>query len=370
MGNHTPPVKVLVLAGKYRGDYPLLNGMVLGLDQDAYEAKVCYLKGRPDGGNSLDGLGRAVYLEDGGTPGKSLVRLLKKERPRILHCHRHGPTVYGVVAGAIAGVGHVISHVHGLGRTRNFKRRLANFFILKRVDRILTVSNTVREDVLKTNWGLPPSKVITVLNGIDAEGIAFGPAARERARLKMGVGSKEFVLGTVGRMTETKGQRHLLSAFAEVAGKIPGLRLVVAGEGPDAGSLKELAEGLGISGKVAFLGFRSDVRELLSGLDVFVFPSLAEGLPLALLEAMAAGLPVVASSVGGIPEVFGGCDMGRLVPAKDPQALAVAIMEIYSLGEEGRNRMGQAAKGRVFEAFTHKTMCRSLTDVYRSVLGA
>ncbi|MFZ3071636.1 MAG: glycosyltransferase, partial [Thermodesulfobacteriota bacterium] len=186
--------RALVLMSKYAGDSGLLNAMVLGLDPVLFDAKVCYLSGRPDGKNTLDGYGRAIYLDCDGDLGGSriktlfaLVRLLKKERPEILHCHRHKPTVYGAVAARLTGVPHVVSHVHGLNRTRTLGRKIINRFVFTAVDRIITVSDGVNKDVLRTNAAIPPEKVVTVHNGIDVGRVDAVRPGRDEARARLGL---------------------------------------------------------------------------------------------------------------------------------------------------------------------------------------
>ena len=367
-------VKVLVLSGRYKGDYRLFNDMVFGLDPSFFEAKVCYISGSPDGKNTLDRYGKAIYLDTGGATALSgikrlfgLLRILRAEKPAIIHCHRHRATVYGVIAAQLSGLKTVVlSHVHGLNRTRTLKRRLVNRLILKMVKGVIAVSEGVRADVLKNNRGLDPAKVITVWNGINIDAVSPAPEnlAPEKRR-----GREGLVFGTVGRLAPTKGHSYLIEAFAQVVKALPSSRLVMVGGGPLEGELKKKAMELGISSEVEFLGYRNDVPELLSGFDVFVFPSIAEGLPAAVLEAMAAGLPVIASEVGGIPEIFGKGGFGSLVPAKDPDALASAMIEAGLVSPEKRFDMGWAGRLRVEEAFTSEAMCRGLMGVYRKAIG-
>ena len=399
-------IKVLHLASKYTGDYPLFNSMVTGLDPARYEAKVCYLRGSPDGGNTLDGSGKAIYLDHDGRLGGSrlktvcaLTRLFKRERPDILHCHRHKPTVLGIVAALFSGVPHIIAHVHGLNRTRTLSRRLVNKLVLGRVEKVLTVSDGVSRDVLASNPGLGAVKVSTIHNGIDLEafdglsvikgdarpdskdGARPGAPGTPGIREALGVRPGDFVFGNVGRLARTKGQAYLIEAFAEVLKKLANVkvkvrvrararaRLVIIGDGPLRAELEDSARRLGISDKVNFLGQRHDVPSLLKGFDVFVFPSLAEGLPLGLLEAMASSLPIVASRVGGIPEVVT-VKFARLVPPAEPASLADAMVGLAMAGEEEALEMGRAARERVEVGFTAQTMCRSLMEVYADIMGS
>jgi len=375
-GNAASAIKVLLLISKYTGNSPLLNHMALDISP-VYEAKVCYLSGVPDGKNTLDGLGRAIYLDcDGRLAGSgiktlfALVRLLKKERPEILHCHRHKPTVYGAIAARLAGVPHVISHVHGLNRTRSLGRKITNRFIFGAVDKVIAVSDGVNKDVLRTNTAIPPGKVVTVHNGIDVDRIAAVSAGRDEVRERLGLKKDAVVFGTVGRLAQTKGQVYLLEAFSVTLKNLPGSVLLIAGDGPLMGELARKAEDLGITPSVRFLGHRQDVLEIMRAFDVFVFPSLAEGLPLALLEAMASGVIVVASNVGGIPDVLGNGLYGRLVPPRDAASLAAAMADAALLSAEEKRKTAEAARLRVLGEFTKEVMCKALTDVYGELPGS
>jgi glycosyltransferase involved in cell wall biosynthesis len=367
-------ISILHLAKKYERNRPLRNIMILGTDPERYKVKVCYLSGKPDGKNILDRHGLSIYL-DIDNPSKHKIRTtmmlkncLKTERPDILHCHRHAASVFGILS-SLTDKTKIIAHVHGLDRTRSFKRRFTNWLLLKHVDKIITVSNSVRLDVINTNWSLDPAKVVAVKNSIDLEIIDNVKISKMDSRLKLGISEDEVVFGTVGRLVPTKGQSYLLDAFSEVQRKIPNSRLVIMGDGPLFKKLNKRAEELSISSRVLFTGFREDVLELIRGLDVFVLPSLAEGLSIALLEAMASKLPVIASDVGGIPEVFGGSHCGRLIPPRDISVLSSAMVEIGSLNYEQRTFLGDTGRKRIEKEFTSHIMIKNLCDIYESVLA-
>lgn len=367
-------INILHLAKKYEGNRPLRNIMILGIDQERYNSKVCYLSGKPDGKNILDRHGLSIYL-DIDNPSKNKTRTtimlkncLKTERPDILHCHRHAASVFGILAGVTDKI-KIISHVHGLDRTRSFKRRFTNWLLLRHVDRIITVSNSVRLDVINTNWNMDPIKVVTVKNSLDLEVVDSVKICKMDSRLKLGIPEDEIVFGAVGRLVPTKGLSYLIEAFSQVQRKIPNSRLVIVGDGTLLKKLKNRAEELGISSRVLFTGFREDVLELIRGFDVFVLPSLAEGLSIALLEAMASKLPVIASDVGGIPEVFGGSPCGRLVPPRDIPVLSSAMVEIGSLNYEQRTFLGDSGRKRIEKEFTSHIMIKNLHDIYESVLA-
>jgi glycosyltransferase involved in cell wall biosynthesis len=345
-------IRVLHLIKKYTGNSPLLNEYVKALPKEQFHSIVCYLEGTPDGRNNIETIASDVrYLEQGRKDFKflsqavirSVFKLMKAEKIDVVHCHRHRPTVIGTIASLIAGVPYVISHVHGLTRTRSIQRYITNWLLFKKVKRIIAVSDSVRMDIIRTNRNLDPLKVVTVRNGIDLSLIDNISITRKEARLKLGIQGDEIVFGTVGRLTKTKGQIYLLDAYAKISNEIPHSRLVLVGEGPLSKELKKQADNLGISSQVLFTGYRTDVRELLKGFDIFVL------------------------NVGGIPEVVD-CNSGFLFPSKNSGAIAKAMKATAFLNEKERFIIGKAARERVEEAFTAAIMQKNISDLYTSMV--
>ena len=369
--------RILHLRKYFERDAPLSISYVRGVDNEKFTHIICYLgrdKGRT---NILTEHGyETIYL---GFDRKStehfnlrllfkLSRLLREKKIDILHCQKHKPTMYGAIAAFLAGRIPVIAHIHGLGRTRTFQRRLANWILLRRVSKIIAVSDSVRQDILQTNWWLNPEKIITVRNCVNIEVIDRQRNNRKEARTKLGISPDDFVFGTVGRLVLTKGQRFLIDAFAQANQRIPNSKLVIIGDGPLARNLQEKAKSLNALEDIVFTGYRRDVLELLMAFDVFVLPSLAEGLSIALLEAMARGLPVIASKVGGIPEVCGKNACSILVSPKNVSALASAMVKIASLDEKERKNLGVNARKRIKDEFSVDLMVGKLTEIYLSTL--
>jgi glycosyltransferase involved in cell wall biosynthesis len=374
-GNGT--CRILHLRKEFERNLPIFVDVVRGVDNARFSHVICYLGENRGLQNIIAELGyevlhlgfRKKQLEHfNPAVVLQLADILREKRIDILHCHKHKPTVYGALASILAGRIPVISHVHGLSRTRSLSRRAANWAILRSVHRIIAVSESVRRDVIQTNWQIDPSKVVTVKNCIDLQMIDHIKVGRQDARLRLGLSEDEIVYGTVGRLALTKGQSYLIEAFAQVREYLPASRLVILGQGPLLQALEKTAKDLGVLPWILFAGYRNDVFELLKGFDVFVLPSLAEGLSIALLEAMAMRLPVIASHVGGIPEVFGECRCGKLVQPKDASALAAAMLEIGSAEGNLKKQMGEEGRQRVVEEFTTDVMIRKLTGIYESVL--
>jgi glycosyltransferase involved in cell wall biosynthesis len=192
-------------------------------------------------------------------------------------------------------------------------------------------------------------------------------AAADSAEVRAELGVGGFVLGLVGRLEEQKGQRFLLAALPDLSREIPNLSVLLVGEGREYETLKRRAEELGVSPLVRFLGTRRDLPRLFHAMDLFVQPSLWEGLPLTLLMAMGARLPVVGTRVSGVTEVIEDGRNGRLVAPGDSEALAKAILELYRRPEL-RSRMAEAGRQTVAQRYSQEAMLRRLEGLYLQIM--
>jgi glycosyltransferase involved in cell wall biosynthesis len=207
-------------------------------------------------------------------------------------------------------------------------------------------------------------------NGIDVQLYTDCSLIPEEARIRLGLPNKEvFVYGTVGRLAETKGQKILLEAFAEVYEKYPKSWLVIAGKGRLESELRAFAIELNIHERVLFLGYRTDIPAVLRACDVFVLPSIAEGLPGALLEAMATGIPVIASRVGGVPEILSSPSLGMMVSPSSLDELTTAMEGLCNMDEVERNGIGDLLRERVLEEFTKEKMTSTISREYLAVMN-
>jgi len=358
-------IRILHLIAKWGRSNDLINEYIRSLDPDRFESILCSMDAGPKDGFKpeaylLHSLGYSRESLQGFHPrvALDLKRLLLKQDIQILHCHKHRSVLYGVLAAVLSRKKDlkVIATIHSLRRSRTLNRRLTNRLLFPRIFKIIAVSEAVRQDVLRSNRFLEPEKIVVIHNGINLD----------RFPLRTGTGQRETwpVLGTVGRLVHTKGQIYLLKAFAKVMKTFPNALLLFAGTGPLLKDLKREAEKLNIGSRVRFLGFQEDVSGFLRGIDLFILPSLAEGLTLSLLEAMATGIPVVASSVGGLPEIFDKVPFGRMVPPADADALLNAMLKFLSMGEKALRVMGISARTRVEEAFSLKKMAKDFEQVY------
>jgi glycosyltransferase involved in cell wall biosynthesis len=368
-------IKVLHLVKKYQGNYPLRNIMILGLNSDRFEIKTCYISGKPDGKNLLDKHGKSIYLEVD-HPDRSkihtiitLIKFLITEKPLILHCHRHRATVFGSIAATIAGVPYVISHIHGTERTRNVIRKFTNILISKKIAKFVGVSNGVREDFVKSNPLIPASKVIAIQNGVDFKSFSVQFSKEEaRNRLQHGLADK-FIFGIIARLNYKKNHNFLIDALDIAVRKRPDIHLLIVGDGPLFQKLGEKVEHMKLQNSVTFLGYRTDIPDILRALDAFILPSLfGEGFPLAILEAMGSRLPIIASRIPGIIEMFDGVDVGRLVDPHNVEEMAEAILWIANLSNEKRGQLSQNAYLHARENFNAAVMVKKFESLYNSII--
>jgi glycosyltransferase involved in cell wall biosynthesis len=293
------------------------------------------------------------------------VRELRTYRPAVFHAHLNNPLAckYGLLAAVLARVPAVIATV------QLFVELPLSCFIYAQqrlvatgVDRYLAVSHEVAARLRQT-FRIPVRKVDVVHNGTSLAPLNR-PANTALRTALAGTTGRPIVL-TPARLHKQKGHCYLL----EAAARIPQALFVFAGDGPERESLEAQARQLGVSDRVVFLGYRQDIPDLLASCDLFVLPSLFEGLPLSILEAMAAGKPVVASAIGGTDEAILHGETGLLVPPADPAALAAAIQTVLSNPLLAR-RLAAAGKARVDREFSVGAMVQRVTQIYEEILSS
>ena len=298
-----------------------------------------------------------------------LVRYLRAERIEVLHAHLFYANVAARLAGRLAAVPVVLTAHHDTDLWMGPHHRFVERLTAPMSDRVLACSEAVRRFAIERH-GLDAGRVVTLHNAIDVEAIPAAAEGRARARALLGAGPEDRLVGTLGRLHEPKkGLRPFLSAAARVAAADPRARFVLIGDGPALHELERFAASLGLGDKVRFAGARTDAETLLPGLDLLVQPSLWEGFGLSALEGMAAGLPVVASRVGGVPEVIRDGVDGILVPPGDPVRLAEAMTAI--LRDPGRAaRLGASGRARARREFHVDRLVRETASLYRELLDA
>jgi glycosyltransferase involved in cell wall biosynthesis len=365
-------IVIASLSKAYFGKVTSVDDLVAGLDRDRFEAIFIFLSGRGDEATWMEKAGHKVFYL---CPDREirlfrpslvcrLTKILRSNGVDVLHCHSHKACSYGVLAGTFAKTPSVLVQVHGLHRARNMRRRLANFFMFRGATRIVAVSQAVKQDILATNWRVPAEKLSVLEDSVDYDRFAHCDISRAQARQMLGVPPEGTVFGTVGRLTPTKGLPYLIDAFCIVRDQIPGAHLVLLGDGSERAQIERRARESGHGDAIHFLGRRDHIEQLLRGIDVFVLSSVAEGVGRALLEAMAAGVPAVATRVGGIPEVIDSPEVGLLAPARDPQALAQMMIRMGSMSESQRMAIERAAQERIRRFYSHDVVRDRLRRVY------
>lgn len=297
-----------------------------------------------------------------------LRKLVRRRQINIVHAHNFVPSYYSAVA-TVAMLKRPVQVVtcHDMGfRLSNQRLRRLFQWSLHRTAGVAMVGQLVHDRYVKDGF-VAAHDTVTVLNGIPVERFAASSARRAEARTRLGVAADELVIGTSGRLVELKNQRLLIELMPELRHRFPNLRLILMGGGPLFEELQALAVRLGVADCVSILGHRSDVADLILGLDVFVLPSRTEGLSIALLEACAATLPVVATDVGGNPEIIVDGVTGLLVSADDKPATAAALIRLLA-DSELRQRLALAACNWVREHASVESLAATYDDFYRRYL--
>ncbi|HBG27367.1 MAG: hypothetical protein A2Y10_18870 [Planctomycetes bacterium GWF2_41_51] len=360
----------------FGGNIPTVVPVICGINPEKYETIGIYLTKKSDVPNLLEQNGKKVFYvtKNSRLPIAPfsffrLAKILKNQGVDILHCHHHKATFHGTIAGCIAKTPAIVSHVHGMGRTRNLNRKLQNYFLLPRVDRIFAVGQAVKEDIEKHNSSVDSQKVINIGNSIDFDYFANSSSDRAIMRQKYNISNDAVVFATAGRLAPTKGQMFLIEAFAKIKKIMPNAKLLFAGSGQLKAELENRAAELGCKDSVHLPGRVENMPEFYRGIDCFILPSVAEGLPRTLLEAMAAGVFCIASSIGGIPEILDNGRFGLLTPPENINALADAMIKFRELPAEKKTEITNSAREHVKINFNHSVMIKRIEGIYDNLIA-
>jgi glycosyltransferase involved in cell wall biosynthesis len=336
------------------------------LDRSRFRALVCCLNFKGRLAEELEREGIPVFAL-GKRPKLDpvllvrLARLMRRERVDVVHTHLWTSSLWGRLAAVLAGVRVKVVTEHNLDTWRRGWHFLADRVLGRFTDHWIFVSREV-EGFYRRHLALPEDRCLVVHNGIDLAPFRV-PVDAGSVRERMGLSRQAWVAGVIGRLDERKGHRYFLEAIRCLAKREPGLHGVIVGEGREGAALALQRTALGLEERVRLVGYWPSLVEALAAIDLFVLPSLMEGHPLAVLEAMAAGKPVVATRVGGNPEAVEDGVTGLLVPPRDAEALAGAI---GSLAHDPRRaaRMGEEARGRLRQRFSLEAAVQANQEVY------
>jgi len=345
--------------------------VIQGLSGDGFEHHICTVRGFDENFARTHGLENQTFVA--GRPNSGfqfllggLARIMRAFQPYIVHSRNWG-AIEAVPAARLAGVpvaihsehGYEVDMLAGLPRRRRIIRRA----VYAAADFVFTVTEELRTYHARQAW-LSPERIGVLRNGVDTSRFAPRPGERQENRRRLGLAGNEIVVGTVARMVSIKDHATLLQAAEILAGRGVPVHLLLVGSGPELSRHQEfVAASPRLSGRVTFVGSATDVPALLNAMDVFVLPSLSEGMSNTLLEAMASGLPVVATRVGGNPELIEDERSGWLFKPGDVADLA-ARLERLAMDSDLRHLMGQDARRRVVQHFSLEGMINGYRNLY------
>ena len=368
-----------LLPVSFRGGTSFIE-MAMHLPADNFETILITVKKRPKDPDYIDQFGHKVfYLFDEEQENsrftfgaiRKLVNILKAEKIDILHAHRHRPSSYACAAKLFLKPLIVISHVHGLQRTRNINRTLQNMLWFSLCDKIIGCANAVCGDVIAHNIFVNQKKVIMLENSVDYNRYASVNITKQQARLNFPENYRNgFILGNVARFRPYKGHDILVKAFKKVLASLPEARLVLVGDGPCKNKIEKQIEQANLSRFILLTGRRNDIPNLLRAFDLFVLPSIdSEGMPLCLLEAMSASIPCIATKLSGIPEVINDEIVGHLVKPGDVDELADAMLLYAKTHKEHLEKIAKAGCERIKIKFSHDVILQKLITIYNSLMN-
>ncbi len=381
-GDTPRPMRVVTLIdrlGTRGGAERLAFEIVMRLDPEAFERTLCVSRWSEDEAADPSAQAALERLREAGVEflplgrrrkvdvwvWSKLVGHLRAHRPHVLHAHKFGSNVWGVALGRFARVPVIVAHEHTWAyQGRPVRIFLDRELIARGASTFVAVSRDDQRKMVEIEH-IAPERTTFVPNGIPAPPAPTG----KDVRAELGVPAGAALVGSVGFLRAQKAFDVLVQAAALTRGELPDARFLIVGEGEERESLADLARVLNVEDRVILAGRRLDVPDILAALDVAVCCSDYEGSPLSVMEYMAAGRPVVATRVGGVPDLIDDGVEGLLVPARDPQALARAIGQV--LGNPQRARaMGERAKARQAREFDIEVMVRRLENLYRELYAA
>jgi len=292
-----------------------------------------------------------------------LLAIVKNMKIDVLHCHEPKSQLYGLFVSKLTGLPIIATNHNWVGGT--FKVRLYEFlnaFYLRFFDEIVAVSNSVKKRM--TSFGIPESKISVIHNGIDINEYTQNVLKKPDILKNFQINQNDKIVGSVGRLYPEKGYKYFIDAAKYTLNIMPNVHFFVAGDGPLRYELIDYTKSLGIEKKVSFIGFRDNIASFYPFMDVYLQTSLTEGMPMAILEAMASGLPVVASDVEGIRDIISHEVDGVLVNSRSSADIAYVIKHIFD-NQDDAKRLSRNARDKVIRNFSVQKMARQYEIIYK-----
>ena len=354
----------------------LAEQIIIALPSDEFEVTSGYLRGKPAIGDPVSKAARSVYFEfsDSQLSGlrlRALWRLYlfcREQRFDVVICNRFKPLSMMLVLNQWLKVPLCIGIIHRMGEFDRFYRRRQVDRLARYGWRFVGVSEAVRQHLLDYRYGFTERNTLAITNAIDVPQAVALQLAREEARRELGLDPDAVVVGALGRLVPVKGHGYLLEAFARLKDKYLDAQLVVIGEGKERSTLEAKIRQLGLEGRVLLAGFRADALQYVRAFDIWVMPSLAEGLGLALLEGMSGRLPVIASDVPAMRPLITGAG-GIAVPPGDVDALTAALDRYLGAPVTERQQLGQQAFEYLCREHSIEDYRRAYRELIRQGLG-
>ena len=343
--------------------------LCLNVNSSKFNMSVCCLEELGPNAKELERKGIPVFLVKK-KPGFDwllplrLRKLFLKQKVQVVHTHGINPFFYGTIGAILAKVPVKIQTDHARGTFPVARKEMVSEMVLSWfVDRIVAVSEGVKSDLVKYEH-ISPEKIQVIYNGIDASKYRV-KIDQEKKREELGISVDDKVIGIGVRLSEQKGIKYLIEAMSIVVKSFPNVKLLIIGDGECRTDLEKLASDCGIADKVIFTGFRNDIPELLQIMDIYSLPSLWEGHPLVLLEAMAAGKPVVATDIHGNRETVEHGKTGMLTPTRNSEKLAEALLKLL-VDDDMRRKMGSMGHKRFRKLFIIDKTVKNYQDLYEN----
>ena len=337
------------------------------IDRSRFDISVLCLRGLGEFADNLKQLGIKVFLLEQKATGTDyfsflkVAKLLRQEKVQVIHTHNTQPFLDGTIAALLSRVNKVIHTDHARVFPDKWRymiaERIASLFAYK----VVAVSEQTAQNLIRYEK-ISPKKIAVISNGIDSK--TFDIIIDKKVkREQLGIENGGPIIGICARLCEVKGITYILKSIVEIVKVFPNVVLAIAGNGPLETNLKIEVVELGVQKNVIFLGPRSDIPELLKLFDCYVMASLSEGLPMILLEAMAAKCPIVSTNVGGIPDLLKHNQSALLVPPKDPQLLATALINLLSNSFK-KEAIAENAYRVFFKNYTADSMAKQYEALY------